>query len=54
MKQCLNCNELLNGRSDKIFCDGNCKSSSHYKKRQGEAQPLFEKIDKQLKQTDGY
>lgn len=49
MKTCLNCTEPLIGRSDKVFCDAYCKSSFHYKKKQGEETSLFETIDKQLK-----
>jgi len=49
MSKCLNCNKELSGRSDKVFCDAYCKSSFHYKKKQGEKKSLFESIDKQLK-----
>ncbi len=49
MGTCLNCNKELSGRSDKVFCDGYCKSSFHYKKKQGEKKSIFESIDKQLK-----
>lgn len=49
MRSCLNCSKELKGRSDKLFCDAYCKSSFHYKKKQGEKQSLFESIDKQLK-----
>ena len=49
MRNCLNCNEVLSGRSDKLFCNPYCKSSFHYKKKQGQKAPLFERIDKQLK-----
>ena len=49
MGTCLNCNKELLGRSDKVFCDAYCKSSFHYKKKQGEKKSLFESIDKQLK-----
>lgn len=49
MKNCLNCNESIVGRSDKIFCDAYCKSSFHYKNKKGAEISLFESIDKQLK-----
>lgn len=49
MKKCLNCEMTIEGRSDKIFCDDYCKSSFHYKKKQGKERSLFETIDKQLK-----
>lgn len=51
MKSCPNCQEPIIGRSDKIFCDGYCKSSFHYKLKQGTEQSLFETIDKQLKKN---
>jgi len=49
MKNCLSCNEPILGRADKVFCDGYCKSSFHYKKKQGAEISQFETIDKQLK-----
>jgi hypothetical protein len=49
MKKCLNCQEELFGRSDKIFCNEYCKSSFHYKKKLGEKRSMFESIDRQLK-----
>jgi|SRR5690554_1675567 len=49
MKKCLNCDEIIIGRAGKIFCDTYCKSSFHYKKKQGEEKSLYETIDKQLK-----
>ena len=49
MSACLNCSKELTGRTDKLFCDTYCKSSFHYKKKQGEKKSLFESIDKQLK-----
>jgi len=49
MKKCLNCEMIIEGRSDKIFCDDYCKSSFHYKKKQGKEKSRYEIIDKQLK-----
>lgn len=49
MKKCLNCEAIIIGRSDKIFCDAYCKSSFHYKKKQREEKSLYESIDRQLK-----
>jgi hypothetical protein len=49
MKKCLNCKEIIIGRSDKLFCDVYCKSSYYYKKKQSEKKSLYEIIDKQLK-----
>lgn len=49
MRKCMNCESELKGRTDKQFCDSYCKSSYHYKKKQGEEKSMFETIDKQLK-----
>ena len=31
MRRCLNCGDLLTGRSDKLFCCGRCKNEWHNK-----------------------
>lgn len=49
MKTCPNCNNPINGRSDKVFCDDYCKSSFHYKKNKAAEQSFFEQVQKQLK-----
>jgi len=49
MKKCLNCETLIVGRSDKLFCDGYCKSSFHYKKKKEKEKSLFKTIDNQIK-----
>lgn len=46
---CLHCDELLEGRTDKKFCTPYCKSSYHYQKNKEKEEPLFQKIDRQLK-----
>ncbi len=52
MKQCLQCDKPLEGRSDKKFCDRYCKSAFHYQKRNNLDQASFyEKVDRQLKQN---
>ena len=50
-KICPECNEIITGRSDKIFCSPFCKSSYHYKKNLENDNNLFMKIDKILKQN---
>ncbi|NOZ47241.1 MAG: hypothetical protein GXO79_10740 [Chlorobi bacterium] len=50
-KKCLECNEILKGRSDKKFCSVYCKSAYHYKKNQEKDDNLFMTIDKILKQN---
>ncbi len=49
MRTCLNCNEELIGRPDKLFCNPYCKSNYHYENKKNQAPTLFQKIDKQLK-----
>lgn len=46
---CLDCGKEIEGRIDKIFCDAQCKSSYHYKKKKADKDSLFKKIDLQLK-----
>ena len=51
MSQCLECGEIITGRSDKRFCTPYCKSAYHYKKSKEKEMPLFVKIDRQLKKN---
>ncbi len=51
VKRCLACNEIVKGRTDKIFCSPFCKSSYHYKKNIENDDNMFVKIDKTLKQN---
>lgn len=46
---CLACNKVLQGRSDKRFCDIHCKSSYHYRKSLDDAPRFYNKVDNQLK-----
>jgi hypothetical protein len=48
-KICASCGEILEGRSDKKFCDSYCKSSYHYKTALEEAPKFYNKVDNQLK-----
>lgn len=50
-KICLACDKVLQGRSDKKFCDAHCKSSYHYKKSLDEAPRFYNQVDNQLKQN---
>ena len=50
-RRCLECNEIIKGRSDKKFCSVYCKSSYHYKKNLENKDSLFVSIDKSLKQN---
>mgnify|MGYP006102039565 CR=1 FL=1 len=48
-KHCLYCDEVMEGRKDKIFCNPNCKSAYHYTKSQEKEASLYNQIDNQLK-----
>jgi len=50
-RRCLECNEIIKGRTDKKFCSVYCKSSYHYKKSIENGDNLFVSIDKTLKQN---
>lgn len=49
IKKCPNCDEPIQGRSDKRFCSTYCKSAYHYQKSKENEDNLFRKIDSQLK-----
>ena len=48
-KKCTACGKLLEGRSDKKFCDPYCKSSYHYKISLEATPRFYNKVDRQLK-----
>jgi hypothetical protein len=48
-KKCSACGKILEGRSDKKFCDSYCKSSYHYDKSINEEPRFYNKVDNQLK-----
>ena len=50
-RKCPECNEIIIGRSDKVFCTPFCKSSYHYKKNLENDNNIFIRIDKILKQN---
>ena len=41
MNVCLNCKKELEGRSDKKYCDGYCKSNYNYEKISGKKIPCL-------------
>jgi hypothetical protein len=45
----LNCNKELKGRSDKKFCDPQCKSAHQYQQAQDQPERFYNKVDNQLK-----
>lgn len=48
-KTCLFCGKIVEGRSDKKFCDSYCKSAYHYKKSLEETPRFYNRVDNQLK-----
>ena len=46
---CLNCEEIIEGRSDRKFCSSYCKSNYHYVLNKGKESSFFVQVDKQLK-----
>lgn len=48
-KICASCYKILEGRSDKKFCDHYCKSAYHYKKSLEQPLNFYNKVDNQLK-----
>lgn len=48
-KTCLFCNNELVGRTDKKFCDPQCKSSYQYQQSKAQPERFYNKVDNQLK-----
>ena len=48
-KYCLNCDKALKGRTDKKYCDPQCKSSHQYKREKQQPGRFYNKVDNQLK-----
>lgn len=49
VKNCLYCNKELEGRTDKKFCDPQCKSAYQYDKEKQSPARFYNKVDNQLK-----
>ncbi len=49
MSNCKYCDEKLEGRVDKIYCDEHCKSAYNYKVSKNKEASFFNKVEKQLK-----
>jgi hypothetical protein len=47
--ECLLCGKELVGRSDKKFCDPQCKSAYQYQKEKQNPERFYNKVDNQLK-----
>ncbi len=48
-KECLYCNKVLKGRSDKKFCDPQCKSAYQYHQSKEQPERFYNRVDNQLK-----
>ena len=46
---CLNCGKELIGRTDKKYCDPQCKSSHQYKREKEQPERFYNKVDNQLR-----
>jgi len=51
MKSCLNCGKVLEGRSDKLYCDVHCKSAYQYGQTKLKGPSFYQWVDKQLKRN---
>lgn len=48
-KNCLYCDKVLTGRTDKKYCDLHCKSAYQYQKRKSGPKRFYHKVDNQLR-----
>jgi hypothetical protein len=48
-KKCIHCGKELEGRTDKKFCDPQCKSAYQYQKEKQDPERFYNKVDNQLK-----
>jgi hypothetical protein len=48
-KECLHCGKELEGRTDKKFCDPQCKSAYQYQRAREQPERFYDKVDNQLK-----
>ena len=48
-KECLHCKKPLIGRTDKKFCDPQCKSAHQYQQAKEQPERFYNKVDNQLK-----
>ena len=48
-KTCLQCKNELTGRTDKKFCDPQCKSAYQYQQEKEQPERFYNKVDNQLK-----
>lgn len=48
-KECIHCSKELRGRTDKKFCDPQCKSAYQYQIEKQNLERFYNKVDNQLK-----
>ena len=48
-KECLHCKKQLIGRTDKKYCDPQCKSAYQYQQEKEQPERFYNKVDNQLK-----
>ena len=48
-KNCLYCDKELTGRTDKKYCDPQCKSAHQYEKAREQPERFYNKVDNQLR-----
>ena len=48
-KECRHCSKELRGRTDKKFCDPQCKSAYQYQIEKQNPERFYNKVDNQLK-----
>lgn len=49
VKNCLYCNKELTGRTDKKYCDPQCKSSHQYQREKQKPKRFYNKVDNQIR-----
>ncbi|MFT4987030.1 MAG: hypothetical protein ACI828_002936 [Flavobacteriales bacterium] len=48
LRNCIDCDQPFEGRSDKIFCSNYCKSNHHYEKRKRDKKSFYNRVNDQL------
>lgn len=48
-ENCLYCDKVLTGRTDKRYCDLHCKSAYQYQKQRLQPERFYNKVDNQLR-----
>ena len=52
MKRCPNCNKIITGRTDKVFCDDKCRNNFYYKFN-SEQKTFIRSVNKKLLKNRG-